>query len=108
MLDAFTFEDQTRIYESCSAVLNGEMLVFGGYSYYERQWSSVGSCSLRSEGKLDFDFRLGACNTVQAKFFRPHTMNYIICKQTSSYRIVSFIAVTENTITDYPPWREGN
>ena len=104
------FEGQTQIYRSCSAVLNGEMLVFGGFGgiNFERQWSSVGSCSLRSEGKLAFDFEYGACNTIQAKFFRPHTMNYIICKQTSSYRIVSFIAVTENTITDYPPWREGN
>ena len=82
MLDGFTFEDQTLVSHSCSAVLNGEMLVFGGDFEYLRQWSSVGSCSLRSEGKLDFDFYMGACNTSQVKFFRAHTMNCTICKQT--------------------------
>ena len=91
VLDAFMFEGQTQIYRSCSAVLNGEMLVFGGCGAYERQWSSVGSCSLRSVGKLDFDFYEGACNTIQAKFFRPHTMYYTICKQTSSFTLyISF------------------
>ena len=88
MLDGFLFEDQTDIFRSCSSVLNGEMLVFGGEIGFgfERQWSSVGPCSLRSEGKLDFDFDRGACNTIQAKFFRAHTsflehMNYMLTIQ---------------------------
>ena len=102
MLDAFTFEDQTQIYRSCSAVLNGEMLVFGGLrggsGDYARQWSSVGSCSLRSEGKLDFDFELGACNTIQVKFFEPHIMNYTICKQTSSYTLYISFSEISNTV----------
>ena len=72
VLDGFLFDDQTQIYESCSAVLNGNMLVFGGSGDYSRQWSSVASCSLRSEGKLDFDFYHGACNTIQVKFFRSY------------------------------------
>ena len=79
MLDAFTFEDKTMIYRSCSAVIDGKMLVFGGYSGdYARQWSSVGSCSLRLEGKFDFDFLYGACNTIQAKFLRLYYTNDII------------------------------
>ena len=84
VLDAFWFEDRTQIFGSCSAVLNGEMLVFGGSGGpYYRQWSSVDFCSLRSERrKLPFDFYFGACNTIQVKFFRPHTKNYTICKQT--------------------------
>ena len=71
MLDAFTFEDRTQIFHACSAVLNGKMLVFGGVYAFRRLWSSVGSCSLRSEGKLGFKFEYGACNTIQVKILNP-------------------------------------
>ena len=87
VLDGFLFDDQTQIYESCSAVLNGQMLVFGGMNPYQRQWSSVASCSLRSEGKLDFDFYHGACNTIQVKFFRSYSINNILYKLENSSEI---------------------
>ena len=100
VLDAFTFEDQTQIYYSCSALLNGEMLVFGGLNDYQRQWSSVGSCSLRSEGKLDFDFNFGACNTIQVKFLRSYNKNNISYKRINSSEINFIILFRES----YTKW----
>ena len=98
MLDGFTFEDQTQIWYSCSAVFNGEMLVFGGYynTGYARQWSSVGSCSLRSEGKLDFDLDRGACNTIQVKFLRSYNKNNILYKRINSSEINFIILFRES------------
>ena len=98
MLDAFTCEDQIQIWRSCSAVLNGEMLVFGGdyNTVYQRQWSSVGSCSLKSEGKLDFDFYEGACNTIQVKFLRSYNKNNILYKRINSSEINFIILFRES------------
>ena len=63
VLDSFLFEAETEVDRSCSVVLADVMWVFGGTNK-RRQLSSVRDCSLRREGKLPFDFYLGACNTI--------------------------------------------
>ena len=65
MLDAFNYERDTQVYESCSVVMAGKMLVFGGTGNFKRQLSSVAQCHLKTEGKMPFDLQLGAANTVE-------------------------------------------
>ena len=64
MLDAYNYERDTQVYKSCSAVMGGKMLVFGGYNF-KRQLSSVAQCHLKTEGKMPFDLEFGAANTVK-------------------------------------------
>ena len=63
-LDSFNYERETQVYRSCSVLLLGKMLVIGGEKSYKRQLSSVQSCYLKTEGKLSFDFYMGACNVI--------------------------------------------
>ena len=65
MLDAFNYERDTQVYKSCSVVMAGKMWVFGGYTGFYRQLSSVAQCHLKTEGQLPFDLYLGAANTVE-------------------------------------------
>jgi len=57
---------------SCSTILDGKMLIFGGWlsaEYGEQtfgeQITVVENCGLTRIGKLPFVFRNGACNTYQ-------------------------------------------
>ena len=58
----------TGSYVSCSTVINGLMMIFGGYpnSDFNNQISVVESCGLRRLGTLPMEFYLGACNTFQS------------------------------------------
>ena len=63
----FQFEPTTGSDWSCSAVINGLMMIFGGDEDfpYSNQISIVESCTLRRLGSLPMDFEFGACNTFQ-------------------------------------------
>ena len=63
-MEEFNFRRDTQVYGSCSTVLMGKMWIFGGNGDYNRQLASVGKCGLKSEGRLPFDLRWGAANTV--------------------------------------------
>ena len=54
----------TDVYHSCSASLNGEMFLFGGYDSFTKQISKINGCSLELIGQLPFDFERGACGTI--------------------------------------------
>ena len=72
-------DEDTEVYESCSAQLNGELFVFGGYNgdkqkqvrllnYHtcepvKLQVSKVISCGLKRIGDLTYEFYAGACGT---------------------------------------------
>ena len=59
-------DDDTEVYRSCSATLNGELFVFGGYSEsnnLRKQVSKVKGCGLKRIGDLSYDFYQGACGT---------------------------------------------
>ena len=73
----FKMGEGTEVYQSCSAILNGEMLVFGGTSEFAfRQViistlsckndfsfkiSKVIGCELTRIGNLNIDFKIGTC-----------------------------------------------
>lgn len=61
----FEFGDKTGSYRSCSATMNGRMMIFGGYrnTPYINQISEVKSCQLKRVGDLPIDFDAGTCNT---------------------------------------------
>ena len=59
----FHFEDNTGAFGSCSAIMDGRMLVFGGDATYGNQISEVANCGLSRIGKLPLDFSYLACNT---------------------------------------------
>jgi len=60
----FSFSDQTGSYCSCSTVINGKSIIFGGlYSSFKNQISLVEDCRLTRIGSLPFSFEDGACNT---------------------------------------------
>lgn len=62
----FLFQSGTGAYGSCSALINGAMMIFGGDTLpYVNQISVVESCQLRRIGNLPMDFYLGACTTIQ-------------------------------------------
>ena len=70
-------DDDTQVYHSCSATLNGETYVFGGNNeknqvfipqfvlkiFYALQISKIIGCGLKRIGDLNYDFYLGACGT---------------------------------------------
>ena len=66
-LDSFSFTYETGSYYSCSATINGQMLIFGGSSSYSysNQISLVENCRLTRIGSLPITFHYGACNTFQ-------------------------------------------
>ena len=59
--------DQTGSFGSCSTVINGKSIIFGGYSRspFTNQISLVEDCRLTRIGSLPFGFSGGACNTYQ-------------------------------------------
>ena len=63
----FSFSDQTGSDYSCSTVINGKSIIFGGDSRrpYTNQISLVENCRLTRIGSLPFSFMGGACNTFQ-------------------------------------------
>ena len=62
----FSFSDQTGSYGSCSTVINGKSIIFGGFrSSFQNQISLVENCRLTRIGTLPFPFHYGACNTFQ-------------------------------------------
>ena len=62
----FSFSDQTGSFLSCSTVINGKSIIFGGYySSFKKQISLVKDCRLTRIGTLPFAFYIGACNTFQ-------------------------------------------
>ena len=63
ILEDFEYEDDINTYCSCSLMLRGSMMLFGGFGNYSRQLLSIGNCSLKLEGQLPFDFQTGACET---------------------------------------------
>ena len=74
-------DEDTEVYYSCSAQLNGELFVFGGNNgdkrkqvlielshlyytcYHQLQVSKVIGCGLKRIGDLNYDFQYGACGT---------------------------------------------
>ena len=95
MTENFNFEidEDTEVFESCSAMINGNMYIFGGHRNkeegYKRNQVRIGldsrslvlnrfffkiskvknrSCHLKRMGSLDYDFRWGACGTFK---FQP-------------------------------------
>ena len=64
----FTFEDGTGSDHSCSIVINGRMILFGGYDHdpYKNQISEVEYCRLRRIGDLPMEFSNGGCATLTA------------------------------------------
>ena len=71
-------DDDTEVNYSCSAILNGELFVFGGkihqkqvkhkdlnciYNYKLLQVSKVIGCGLQRIGDLSYDFYVGTCAT---------------------------------------------
>ena len=66
VLDAFNYERKTQIFYSCSVVLADKMWIFGGSpGGFEKQLSSVAQCHLKTEGKLPFELKYGAANTIE-------------------------------------------
>jgi len=60
----FTIGENAYADQSCSTVLNGEAIIFGGlWGQYYRQISVVSGCSLLRIGDLPFDFQAGTCGT---------------------------------------------
>ena len=64
----FGQSESTGSYRSCSTVINGLMMIFGGDSNsdFDNQISVVESCGLRRLGTLPMQFEFGACNTFQS------------------------------------------
>ena len=68
----FTFGRHTGIFESCSVVYKGKMMIFGGahWDNYVRQISEIsqnGNCGLRRLENVAMlqDFSHGACNVIK-------------------------------------------
>ena len=69
--------DNTEVYDSCSATLNGELFVFGGNTQKKQvknkdlnckfnnllKVSKVIGCELKRIGDLNYDFKFGTCAT---------------------------------------------
>ena len=56
----FKYGSGTEVFNSCSIVWRGQMVVFGG-DKYRRQISVVEECKLTKIGKLAFPMKNGAC-----------------------------------------------
>ena len=56
----FSFGQNAEVYQSCSMLWNGRMLVFGG-RHEKTQISKIENCELQRIGNLTFEFWDGAC-----------------------------------------------
>ena len=89
----FTINEDTEVYHSCSATLNGEVFVFGGSNTSNNrrkqvslvtnenfenillfQVSKIVGCELRRIGDLNSDFVQGACGT-----YNFHEERVLLC-----------------------------
>ena len=61
LLTQFSFEEGTSSSYFCSAIVNGNMMKFGGEGSYNNQISVVESCRLRRVGSLPMEFVVCAC-----------------------------------------------
>lgn len=61
-MDRFDFGDLTESFGSCSAILNGEMYIFGGKGL-RRQIMKIEDCGVTATGILPMEFYYGQCNT---------------------------------------------
>ena len=65
-LDSFSFSFETGSLNSCSTIINGQMMIFGGGDYtYWTQISLIKDCQMTRIGSLPDSFYFGACNTFQ-------------------------------------------
>ena len=62
----FSFGQNAEVYQSCSMLWKGEMLVFGG-RHEKTQISKVKNCQLQRIGNLTFEFWDGACAATAEK-----------------------------------------
>ena len=63
-LDNFVFDEQTGASYSCSALLNGRMLIIGGDEDFTSQISEVKNCKLQKTGhRMPTKFYNPACNS---------------------------------------------
>ena len=69
-VDHFSFEENTSSWWSCSALIGGRMMIFGGelFNDHEKQISEVDSCHLKLIGYLPMGLSRGACNTLTMDF----------------------------------------
>ena len=76
VIDEFTFGNRTGSRASCSATINGKMMIFGGYfnTPYRNQISQVDSCQLTRLGDLPMEFDKGGCNTFQTSSGTEETL----------------------------------
>ena len=67
VIDHFTLGNSTGYHHSCSATINGKMMIFGGKygGPLATQISLVESCQLTRVGDLPMAFTDGGCNTFQ-------------------------------------------
>lgn len=66
---AFTMDQNTLVYKSCSVTFKNQHYVFGGSHHgidgdYSRQISQIDGCQLRRIGDLPFDHSYGTCTAV--------------------------------------------
>jgi len=68
-VEEFTFEFETGTLRSCSAILHGQMFIFGGdRPPFNDQISVVEDCHLMRLGTLPMAFDIGSCNTYQTSY----------------------------------------
>jgi len=71
----FSFSNETGSSGSCSTVINGKIIIFGGsLEPFKNQVSLVEDCRLTRIGTLPFSFSGGACNTFQNSDGRSRTL----------------------------------
>ena len=58
---AFTLDDNTSVWGSCSVTFQNQHYVYGGWGDYTRQISQIDGCRLRRIGDLPFDHYYAAC-----------------------------------------------
>lgn len=61
--ESFEFGFITGASKSCSLMLSGRMLIFGGTGEYINQISEIANCGITRTGNLPMTFEFGACNT---------------------------------------------
>lgn len=64
--DKFEWADETGSYQSCSVMMDGKMIIFGGFvEPFGNQISEVSNCALNRVGTLPMNFQYGGCNVFQ-------------------------------------------
>jgi len=76
VIDEFTFGKKTGAKASCSATINGKMMIFGGSDKepFNNQISLVESCQLTRLGDLPMNFFNGGCKTFQTSSGTEETL----------------------------------